>query len=49
MAQVSHAVIDWRAMALSDEVGLNEKELEDFAPAFEHWGIAEVGGLLRKS
>lgn len=47
LAQVSHVVIDWRALALSDEVGLNEKELEDFASAFEHAGIEEAREFLR--
>jgi serine/threonine-protein kinase HipA len=36
LAQVYAAVRDWRAMALSPEVGLLAKELDDFAPAFEH-------------
>ncbi len=36
LRQVCGAVGDWRAVAVSPEVGLSVRELEDFAPAFEH-------------
>jgi serine/threonine-protein kinase HipA len=36
LAEVRAAVADWRHVALSKEVGLPQKELADFAPAFEH-------------
>lgn len=36
LAQVYAAVRDWRTLALSPEVGLLAKELDDFAPTFEH-------------
>ena len=36
LADVYAAVLDWRKVALSAEVGLHLNELEDFAPAFEH-------------
>lgn len=36
LAEVHVAVADWRHVALSKEVGLTQKELADFAPAFEH-------------
>jgi serine/threonine-protein kinase HipA len=46
LAQVYAAVRDWRAMALSPEVGLLAKELDDFAPAFEHAQIDAARRLL---
>ena len=36
LAQVCASVHDWRATALSPDVGLLARELDDFAPAFEH-------------
>ena len=36
LAEVLQAVSQWRTEALGPEVGLRAKELEDFAPAFEH-------------
>ena len=36
LAEVLHAVSHWRTEALGSEVGLRKRELEDFAPAFEH-------------
>lgn len=36
LAQVYAAVRDWRTLALSPEVGLLAKELDDFAPMFEY-------------
>lgn len=36
LMEVHAAVLDWRRVALSAEVGLRLNELEDFAPAFEH-------------
>ncbi|MDO8329506.1 MAG: HipA domain-containing protein [Fluviicoccus sp.] len=47
IAEVSTAVSDWRRVALSPEVGLLERELEDFAPAFEH-DQQEAAKLLLK-
>jgi serine/threonine-protein kinase HipA len=46
LAQVYAAVRDWRAMALSPEVGLLAKELDDFAPAFEHAQMEAARSLL---
>jgi serine/threonine-protein kinase HipA len=46
LAQVYAAVRDWRAMALSPEVGLLAKELDDFAPAFEHDQKEAARGLI---
>lgn len=36
LAEVVCAVRDWRAMSLRPEVGMVARELDDFAPAFEH-------------
>lgn len=36
LAQVYASVCEWRATTLSPEVGLLARELDDFAPAFEH-------------
>jgi len=36
LAEVHRAVLDWRAVAQSAEVGLHRHELVDFAAAFEH-------------
>ncbi len=36
LREVLSAVSDWRAVALSPEVGLQQGDLDDFAPAFEH-------------
>lgn len=46
LAQVYAAVRDWRAMALSPDVGLLAKELDDFAPAFEHDQMDAARGLV---
>lgn len=46
LAQVYAAVRDWRAMALNPEVGLLAKELEDFAPAFEHDQMEVARGVI---
>ncbi len=46
LAQVYAAVRDWRAVALSPEVGLLAKELDDFAPAFEHAQMDAARSLL---
>ena len=36
LREVRNAVANWRVVARSPEVGLSERELDDFAPAFEH-------------
>jgi len=46
LAQVYAAVHDWRTMALRPEVGLLVKELDDFAPAFEHAQMAAARGVI---
>ena len=46
LADVYAAVLDWRRVALSTEVGLHSNELEDFAPAFEHDQMDEAQILL---
>lgn len=46
LAEVVRAVQQWRDVAVSADVGLNTQELEAFAPAFEHDGLAEALTLL---
>ena len=48
LAEVVRAVSDWKAVAMSAEVGLKAKELDDFAPAFEHEQLLLSRSLLRK-
>jgi len=36
LGEVVTALSNWKAVAMSPEVGLTRKELDDFAPAFEH-------------
>lgn len=36
LSELVRALSNWRAVALSPEVGLTRQELDDFAPAFEH-------------
>ena len=36
LAQVHNAVLKWRKLATSHEIGFSAAELSDFAPAFEH-------------
>ncbi len=47
LAEVYAAVKDWRHIALSREVGLSQRELADFAPAFEHAEMEAAAGHLR--
>ncbi len=47
LAEVHHAISDWRRVAQSAVVGLKPKELDDFAPAFEHEQLLTAEGLLR--
>nr|WP_319565690.1 hypothetical protein [uncultured Rhodoferax sp.] len=46
LAQVYAAVRDWRTLALSPEVGLLAKELDDFAPTFEYAQMDAARELL---
>lgn len=46
LSEVVAAVEQWRAVAVSSEVGLTSKELESFEPAFEHAELEEAKGLL---
>jgi serine/threonine-protein kinase HipA len=47
LAEVVHAVEDWKRVAQSALVGLKPKELDDFAPAFEHAQLLAAQALLR--
>jgi serine/threonine-protein kinase HipA len=42
VAEVLHAVLDWRKEAAAPGVGLHQDELDEFAPAFEHEAIEEA-------
>lgn len=46
LQEVYVAVSRWRQVALSPEVGLQESELDDFAPAFEHAQMEASAVLL---
>ena len=46
LAEVLQAVSHRRTEALGPEVGLRAKELEDFAPAFEHEAIEAARNVL---
>ena len=48
LAEVHAAVMDWRQLALSPEVGLRLEELDDFAPALEHEQVEAAAALLRQ-
>ena len=48
LAEVHAAVSDWRWIALRPEVGMLARELEDFAPAFEHEQFEAAAALLRQ-
>lgn len=47
LAEVHAAILNWRQLATSAEVGLRTAELGDFAPAFEHEQMETVAALLR--
>lgn len=46
MAQVCRAVRNWRDVAGSQVVGMGVRDMEDFAPAFEHDQLARAERLL---
>lgn len=46
LAEVVKAVIRWRAVAVTPEVGLTPAELDDFEPAFEHASLDEAKALV---
>ncbi|HZW20346.1 HipA domain-containing protein [Noviherbaspirillum sp.] len=48
LAEVVKAVIQWKSVALTPEVGLTSAELDDFEPAFEHASLEEAKALMAK-
>lgn len=46
LAEVVAAVSQWRALALSAEVGLTADEIDEFAPAFEHSELEAAQAIL---
>jgi serine/threonine-protein kinase HipA len=49
LGEVTHAVLGWRAEAMSPAVGLKPSELEDFAPAFEHEGLDQAKAAIGRA
>lgn len=47
LAEVHAAVSAWRDLALDPAVGLHPRELDDFAPAFEHEQMVAARSLLK--
>ncbi len=47
LGAVHGAIVQWRSLAMSAEVGLTAGEVEDFAPAFEHSEMDRVKALIR--
>jgi serine/threonine-protein kinase HipA len=45
LGEVVAAAARWREIAMSPEVGLSPRELESFAPAFEHSRLVEARRL----
>ena len=48
LAEVFHAVSQWKAVAKTTAVGLKAREVNDFAPAFEHDQMEAARALLGK-
>lgn len=48
LREVHGAIAQWRKLALSAEIGLTLRELDDFAPAFEHEQMDAARQLLTK-
>ena len=46
LSDVYKSVKEWRSLAVSAAVGLKPKELDDFAPAFEHYQMGKARLLL---
>lgn len=46
VAEVHAAVRAWRSIAIHPRIGLKARELDDFAPAFEHAALDEAARLL---
>jgi serine/threonine-protein kinase HipA len=46
LTEVHAAIRGWRQMAVIDEVGLTARDLQDFAPAFEHEEMETVRSIL---
>lgn len=47
LGEVHHAVSQWRQIAQHATVGLKARELDDFAPAFEHGQLARARTLAK--
>jgi len=44
--QIVEAVVQWRALGQSADVGMTAPELDEFALAFEHSSLADAKKLL---
>jgi serine/threonine-protein kinase HipA len=47
VARIAQATMGWREVACSPEIGLRERELETFTPAFEHEPARAARALIR--
>lgn len=47
LGEVCSALLDWRSIARSPAVGMSDRDLEDFAPAFENEQLRIAQTLLR--
>ncbi len=48
LAEILHAVTKWRTVAMSAEVGMSKRDLDDFAPAFEHPAVEQAEASLNQ-
>lgn len=48
MRQVVNAVLQWRTVGQSIDVGMTSQELNEFDLAFEHPGLEEAKALVRR-
>ena len=49
LRQLLATVASWRAVALTPDVGMSEREADAFGPAFEHEGIGEAQRIVADS
>ena len=48
LAEVCHAIKNWRTVAMSPAVGMRAEELNDFASAFEHPQMKKAALLINR-
>lgn len=47
MAEVVAAISDWRALAVTPDIGMSREDLDDFTPAFEHEALQHAREALK--